>query len=278
MELHPILEKGVEPNHGLWYVVSAFGEHPTMRVGHSCSFVKSPTGDGKVYVIGGANPDGPFAETYELDLSTFSWDSCDSTGFKARYEHAVFTPESQPGKIYVFGGASESQNMNDVCVYDTGNKSWTSVQVSGNAPSPRTQHTSGVCVGDQFIVYTGGQQMADPVIDRQVHSFDSKTNTWSSLNIKGDSPKPRLGHVMVAIGNKVYVHGGMAGTTFYSDLHVLDLDKKSWTNVKQKKNYPVARTAHGAVAMGTNLYVFGGMSRDGALDDLYRLDTGESCD
>lgn len=109
--------------------------------------------------------------------------------------------------------------------------------------------------------------------DRQVHCFDVKTSSWSILPIKGDSPKPRHGHVMVAVGNRLFIHGGMAGSAFYDDFHLMDLDKMSWSNIRRKKATPSARAAHSGVAVGKDIYIFGGMSREGALDDLYKCDT-----
>ncbi|XP_041368725.1 rab9 effector protein with kelch motifs-like [Gigantopelta aegis] len=81
---------------------------------------------------------------------------------------------------------------------------------------------------------------------------------------------------MAAVGDKIFVHGGMAGSTFYDDLDVLDLSKNLWVNVKRKKTYPSARAGHGSLVCGTDLYIFGGMNRDGALDDTYKLDMESS--
>lgn len=275
MELHPFLERNMAPNPDLWYVLSAFGDFPSMRVGHSCSYIPGPDGHGgKVYVIGGANPSGTFAETYCLDLDTFTWDSYDSVRLKPRYEHAAFVPRSQPSKIYIFGGADQGGNNNDIQVFDTTSHTWSVLTAGGTAPSPRTYHTTA-CVGDRFIVYSGGQSGSDPVGDRQVHCFDASSQEWSTLNIHGESPKPRHGHLVAAVGNKIIVHGGMSGTTFYDDLHVLDIVKKSWTSIKQKKVFPCARAAHGGFVQGSDLYVFGGMNREGALHDMFKLDTSE---
>ena len=275
MELHPILDRETRPNPGMWYVMSILGDAPSVRVGHTASFIPDPNGgNGKVYIIGGANPSGPFSDIHVLDLETFSWDYLDAPGFSPRYEHAAFIPQSHPTKIYIFGGADQAGNHNDLQVFDTVSKTWSIVTTTGTPPSPRTFHTSSSSVGDKFIVYSGGNIGADPVSDRQVHCFDANTNCWTVLNIRGDSPKPRHGHAVVASGNKIFIHGGMSGTTFYSDLHMLDLEKNTWTNIKQKKVCPPPRAAHGALTCGSSVYVFGGMNRDGALDDLYRLDTG----
>lgn len=277
MEIHPIIEKDVCPSAGFWYVVSAVGECPTMRVGHTCTFIKSVNeGDnGKLYIIGGANPSGSFCDTFTLDLNTLSWDTLESSGFKARYEHAAFVPSCRPRSIYIFGGADQGGNMNDVQVLDTERNVWNTLTVGGTPPCPRTFHTSAV-VGDKFIVFSGGQSMADPVGDRQVHCFNAADDTWSVLNVKGDAPKSRHGHVMVSVENKVYVHGGMAGTNFFNDLHCLDLDKNLWSHVRGKRVYPSARAGHGGVASGSRFYIFGGMNRDGALHDTFIFDTGES--
>ena len=275
MELHPILEKDTYPNTKLWYVISAIGESPSVRVGHTCSYIPGPEGtDGKIYVIGGANPSGPFQETYVLDLSTFTWDTLDSTVFKARYEHSAFTPKSQPNKIYVFGGADQGGNHNDIQVLDTSTKTWSTVTTNGTPPSARTYHLT-VCVEDRFIVYSGGHQASDPVGDRQVHCFDTLTSTWSTLNVRGDPPKPRHGHTGSVVGHKIYFHGGMSGQAFYDDLHVLDLDTVTWKAIKQKKVHPSPRAAHASCTLGTDIYVFGGMNRDGALDDMWKFDTGK---
>ncbi|KAK3088282.1 hypothetical protein FSP39_017081 [Pinctada imbricata] len=274
MELHPILEKDTLPNTGLWYVMSTLGDCPSIRVGHTCTYIKGATSDnqGKLYVIGGANPSGAFCDTFVLDLATMMWDIVDFPGFRARYEHTAFCPKSQPDKIYVFGGADTTGNMNDIQVLDTNSNSWSSPTITGSPPSPRTFHGCAV-VGDKFIVYSGGNSGPDPVGDRQVHCLDITTLAWSILPIKGDSPKPRHGHIMVAVGNRLYIHGGMAGSAFYDDLHIMDLDKNSWSNVRKKKVYPSARAAHSGASLGTNIYIFGGMNREGALDDMYKFDT-----
>ncbi len=202
MELHPILDSETTANPELWYVLSTSGDSPTMRVGHTCTYAKGTSQEdaGKVYVIGGANPNGVFDDTFVLDLNSLQWDTVDAPGFRARYEHVAFSSENDPMKIYVFGGADPSGNMNDVQCLDTTGKTWSTVATSGQAPSPRTFHTTAV-VKDQLIVYSGGHAGADPVDDRQVHSFNISTAMWSVLTPRGDSPKPRHGHVMVAIDN-----------------------------------------------------------------------------
>lgn len=275
MELHPILEKNCKVSPRMWYVLSGIGDSPTMRVGHSCIYVTGKTGEnGAVFVIGGANPDGSFADVYTLSLETFSWDVIDAAGMKARYEHCSFVPQSNPLQVYIFGGADQSHNFNDVQVFDTSKSTWQSLEPRGNKPTPRTYHVSASS-SDLLYVYSGGQSGSDPVGDRQVHLLNTRSNEWTTLNTRGEPPKPRHGHVVLAVGRNIYVHGGMAGTTFYDDVHVLNLDRLEWTSVKKKRKcWPSGRAGHGGVAFDQAIFIFGGMNREGALDELYRFDTG----
>ena len=115
------------------------GDCPSLRVGHTAVYVrgKAPGDAGKVYVIGGANPSGPFGEAHVLDLNTRTWDTVDCPGLRPRYEHAAFVPACHPDRIYVFGGANQAGNMNDVQVLDTAAGSWSTLtpSASGAAPS-----------------------------------------------------------------------------------------------------------------------------------------------
>ena len=274
MQFNPILERTTAPRENLWYALSVSEKRPGIRVGHTCTHVESPDSNGKLYIIGGANPSQTFAHVFTFDLDMFTWDMVDCDGFNARYEHTAFIAASQPRMIYVFGGADQNGNKSDLQAFDTETKIWNTVAVSGVGPSARTFH-NGTSVGDKLIVYSGGQLGSEPVADRQTYTFDVTDLKWTVLNTRGDAPKPRHGHLMVSISNKVYLHGGMSGTSFFDDIHVLDLTQSAWRNLKQKSFRPPARAAHGGFVSGTNIYIFGGLTHSGALDDFYKFDTSK---
>ncbi len=46
----------------------------------------------------------------------------------------------------------------------------------------------------------------------------SEENQWSQPVVNGEYPKVRHGHVMIAVKNNIYLHGGMAGTEIFGDL------------------------------------------------------------
>lgn len=48
---------------------------------------------------------------------------------------------------------------------------------------------------------------------------------WTQPDTRGDPPSPRHGHVVVAVGTKLFIHGGLAGDIFYNDLFCIDTSK-----------------------------------------------------
>ena len=54
--------------------------------------------------------------------------------------------------------------------------------------------------------------------------FLSVSNSWSSVEVKGDIPAGRSAASLVAVGNKLYLFGGLSHMSGWTDsLHVFDL-------------------------------------------------------
>lgn len=275
MDLHPYLEPCSLPSPKMWYILATSGEHSAMRVGHACIHIPSSgQSNGYLFVTGGANPSGTFSDMFCLDVDTFTWQKYPASGFAGRYEHTVFRSQNDQTKFYVFGGADCNGNRNDIQEFDVTNKTWSTVETSGTAPPPRTFH-NGACIGDKLIVYSGGVRGAEPVSDKNTYVFEITERRWSVLKLHGDAPKPRHGHLMVTIDNRLFLHGGMSGSLFHDDLHILDLDKNSWSCAKVKSIKPSRRAAHGGFGSGTDVFVFGGMNSSGALSDMFTLNTSK---
>ncbi|XP_049751337.1 rab9 effector protein with kelch motifs isoform X2 [Elephas maximus indicus] len=218
MKLLPVLEPGDKPRKATWYTLTPPGDSPCARVGHSCSYLP-PVGDakrGKVFIVGGANPNRSFSDVHAMDLGTHQWDLATWEGLLPRYEHASFIPSCTPDSIWVFGGADQSGNRN--------------------------------CL-----------QVLNP-----------DTLTWSQPETLGKPPSPRHGHVMVAAGTKLFIHGGLAGDKFYDDLHCIDISDMRWQKLSPTGAAPTGCAAHSAVAVGKHVYIFGGMAPTGALDTMYQ--------
>lgn len=53
-------------------------------------------------------------------LDKFQWSCPEWKGIPGRYEHSAFIPDCSPKKVYVFGGAQQATNLNDIQALDLG--------------------------------------------------------------------------------------------------------------------------------------------------------------
>ncbi|TKS84407.1 Rab9 effector protein with kelch motifs [Collichthys lucidus] len=279
MEFLPVLDPLDKPKEGIWYSLIPRGSAPGVSVGHTCSFI--PSGDGgkgRILIIGGANPSGSFTQSHTINLDNHEWDIPEWEGLDSRYEHCSFVPESDPQSLWVFGGAQQSGNRNciqNLQLTDSGSR-WKNVTANGKPPSPRTYHSTSACLEDRLYVFSGGEAGAAPVSDPKLHVFDTASSTWSQPETQGRHPPARHGHVIVAVGFKIYIHGGMAGDKFHNDMYSLDTRSMKWEKVQTKGDIPPGVAAHSAVVLGKNVYIFGGMTADGASNSMYRFNTDKS--
>ncbi|XP_054854009.1 rab9 effector protein with kelch motifs isoform X2 [Eublepharis macularius] len=197
---------------------------------------------------------------------------CARVGHNCFYLPPVDSSSSK-GKVVIVGGANPNGSFSDVYFIDLESGTWESPEVTGTPPSPRTFHTSSAAIGDRLYVFGGGDKGADPVQDQQLYIFDSATLTWQQPEVHGSPPAPRHGHAVVAVGSKLFIHGGLAGDTFYSDLYCIDTSDMKWELLLATGSVPGGRAAHSAAVFQSYLYIFGGMDPTGALDSMYKYHT-----
>ncbi|NXT45629.1 RABEK protein, partial [Pluvianellus socialis] len=198
------------------------------------------------------------------------WAPAGWSGLRPRYEHATFLPAAAPPRLWVFGGAHPAGNRSCVQVLDPEIGTWESPEVSGVQPLPRTFHTSSAAIGDCLYVFGGGDKGAEPVKDQRLHVFDTATLTWAQPDTRGDPPSPRHGHVVVAVGTKLFIHGGLAGDVFYNDLFCIDIHELRWVKIPATGDIPGGRASHSSAVFKEHLYIFGGIGPDGTLDTTYK--------
>lgn len=245
----------------------------SQRLGHSCVRV-----DDALIFFGGANPHGVMNDVAVYQPLTLSWRdgvACAGKPPSARYDHAGVYLQSQ-NALCIFGGATETGNLNDVHFLDLSTFVWTQPAVSGEVPCARTMH-SAAHTDTQLIVFCGGGCGPTSVSDTAVYVLDARLRTWTAHLSRGDAPTARQAHTMNTIGRRVFVYGGMDGGVFFGDVFVWDLDTHVWTCPDVAGPIPPPRASHSAVSVGTLLYVYGGLGLDGgapaALVDLWELDT-----
>ncbi|KAM4889777.1 rab9 effector protein with kelch motifs [Sylvia borin] len=265
----PLLQPGRRPRPGQWYRLSPRGERPQGRVGLGCLLLP-----GRVLLLGGADPAGAFADAHFVELASLRWVPAGWRGLRPRYEHATFLPASGPPRLWVFGGAHPAGNRSCVQVLDPEIGTWESPAVRGVQPQPRTFHTSSAAIGARLFVFGGGDKGAEPVKDQRLHVFDTATLTWSQPETHGDPPSPRHGHAVVAVGTKLFIHGGLAGDIFHNDLFCIDTNDMRWVKIPATGDIPGGRASHSSAVFQDHLYIFGGIGPDGTLDTTYKYHTG----
>ena len=70
MKQLPVLEPGDKPRKQTWYTLTPVGDSLCAQVGHRCSYLP-PVGDaerGKVFIVGGADPNRSFSDVHTIDL------------------------------------------------------------------------------------------------------------------------------------------------------------------------------------------------------------------
>ncbi|XP_051749902.1 rab9 effector protein with kelch motifs isoform X2 [Ctenopharyngodon idella] len=245
MELLPILDPEEKARDRQWYVVVATGAAPGVSVGHTCTFLPSSDGGkGRIVVVGGANPNGSFSDSYMINLDSHKWEIPEWAGLQARYEHCSFVPESDPQSLWVFAGAEKSGNRNCVQVLRMSDGLWKTVQVKGSPPTVRTYHTNSACVGNRLYVFSGGDAGAAPVTDPQVHVFDSETMKWEKVKAKGEIPPGVAAHSSVSFGKNIFIFGGMTSEGASNSMYKFQCEKQRWTRLKFEGDLPPGRLDH----------------------------------
>ncbi|XP_063303285.1 host cell factor 2 isoform X1 [Pelobates fuscus] len=213
------------------------GSPPCPRLGHSLSLHGN-----KCYLFGGlanesedTNNNIPryLNDFYELEL-------CPGTGVvgwnlplmkgtlpSPRESHSAVVysrKDTRKPKLYIFGGMSGSR-LDDLWELDIETMTWTSSEVKGPVPLPRSLHTANV-IGNKMYVFGGWtphttQSDLSPQ-DSQwkcTNSFsylDLDTHEWTTLSPdyaedKKNWPRPRAGHCAVTIGKRLYIWSGRDG-------------------------------------------------------------------
>nr|XP_054766265.1 rab9 effector protein with kelch motifs-like [Lytechinus pictus] len=179
MELHPILERGEWLcKHNLWYVVSARGQHPSMRVGQCCCHIPSTQ---RWY--------------WEACCVTSEWKNHPPSSGKipsARHGHVMAVCN---GKIYLHGGMSGTSLFDDVYEYSIDTGVWKIVKSKGDIPSGRAAHGC-VSHGNKILIFGG---MTTGGASDETYMFDTRKSRWLKLKPDGPPPAPRLDHAMCLV-------------------------------------------------------------------------------
>ncbi|XP_057756898.1 nitrile-specifier protein 5 [Arachis stenosperma] len=148
---------------------------------------------------------------------------------------------------------------------------WFQLDQKGAGPGARSSHAVAI-VGQKLYAF-GGEFAPRVPVDNNVHVFDLKTLTWSVADASGDTPPPRVGVTMTAIGDTIYVFGGRdAEHNELNELYSFDTKINNWALISRGDHGPPHRSYHSITADDRNVYIFGGCGVSGRLNDLWAFD------
>ena len=153
------------------------------------------------------------------------------------------------GKIYLFGGATQTTVTDEVDIFDSATGTWSAGQA---LPTPRA--IAAVVVGASGLIYViGGQAVGNPT--NVVEAYVAKSDRWTT---KAGLPAARAAAVAVADkAGVIHVFGGYDATkSQYSNVYFYDEPNDQW---KSDVGMPDARgNFAGALAGDDNIYIVGG--------------------
>jgi N-acetylneuraminic acid mutarotase len=199
-----------------WTNLGPSGSVPEARDGHSLVYDSS---NKKVYLFGGWNGAREFNDTWVYDPAANTWTELRPAGAvpAARDSQAmVFEPKT--GKVFLFGGWSQTTDFGDTWIYDPAANTWTDADPAGEGPSSRalSQMACEASTGN-VILFGGGTSGNVATADMWV--YDPAANTWAQIAPAGALPAARSGHALAYDSGKgLFLFGGADRGVFFNDV------------------------------------------------------------
>ena len=204
------------------------------------------------------------------EVTSGRWSRVATTGDRPS-ERSAPLAANLPGQLYVFAGARDDFATGQVTFYndlhrlDVVRHRWTRLAPAGQLPPARAFAAGASDPGRQQIFMFGGSTFDIP--GTQFHPFDdlwaysAATNRWSRLTSVGAAPSARSGSTMWAVGDRLYLFGGIDATfTTLAELWSYDLRRSTWTLLTPAGMAPPGRhvAQAGTVARFGQLTLYGG--------------------
>ncbi|XP_071322896.1 rab9 effector protein with kelch motifs isoform X1 [Trachinotus anak] len=196
-----------------------------------------------------------------------------------RYGHAL----TVAGDVaFLFGGASSINQEENKSVYfcdfymltvSPDAVTWEEIPQSGEVPSAREGHTLCLVKGKLYLFGGVSSPNATECLPG-VYTFDIVSLTWDCLAMGGVALRT-LRHSSVAVGDNIYVYGGILGGSPVDDLLVFSTVSLTWTPVKTSGSLPPALYSQSFALVGDQgVFMFGGYGAGGDFcKDLHVLNT-----
>ncbi|OMJ65891.1 hypothetical protein SteCoe_37468 [Stentor coeruleus] len=175
---------------------------------------------------------------------------------------------SNGNEIYIFGGYLKSYT-NEIVVAKQGNLTNTleSIKTYSEYSYPNERVYSSFDAIDNRIILFGGYDKG--VFYNDMWSFQSKTNLWSSIEVKGTLPSRRRCHASGSQGDALVVWGGEGKTGIRNDMFIFNVLRNFWKQILPNNNGPRPITGACGVLNFPKFYIFGGKTYTGVSNEAW---------
>ncbi|XP_046870962.1 rab9 effector protein with kelch motifs [Hypomesus transpacificus] len=241
---------------GHWVDKEVRGEAPSPRHGHALALAGNIA-----FLFGGVS-----CRTLKEDETIYLNDFYMITGMfiDIPVGYCYFHESHKKQESFMFG--------TDVFVVSPTHVLWELMPQNGTVPSARQGHTLCVVKGKLYLFGGVSSSLAEECL-QGVYCFDIISLTWECLTTKGMSLRATH-NSSAAVGDGVYVFGGLLHGVPSDDLMLFNTVSLSWTPVKTTGNLPSARYNHTLAVVSEQVFMFGGCAEDGCYyKDVHVLNT-----
>jgi len=195
------------------------------------------------------------------------------------------------GAVYLHGGlrrrgCHDDPGANSTCFsgeffkFDLSLRKWQVLATTGASPGAFYGH--GLASAGKILFMFGGFDVSDAparTLSNQLLRFHTLSNVWSNVQAEG-APSARAGHGFVVLGDKLFVHGGMAmvngAHSAVDDLYQFLIDDNRWQQIQAAGEAPLPRYFHAIGGFDATLIVHGGLASETSVVDRKVVKYGKS--
>ncbi|SRR6266436_3227462 len=154
-----------------------------------------------------------------------------------RYSHALSTPATATGELFLFGNYAHGSSHNDLCMFSKRDFSTTLLQTGGETPGATLTSTlllvwGGVtkfsCDDSLYSIFSTSACWIFPChhpLQLIRASCISVSREWTRIVVNGPGPGGGYFHTVTLVGSSLFVFGGQNNETCFNDIWGFDLNR-----------------------------------------------------
>ena len=207
---------------------------------------------GRIYIPGGRQSDGRMTNILDIyDPRQDTWEQ----GSPIPVALSAYALATFEGRLYVFGGMTESEYLSTVFIYDPTRDDWEEAE-----PMPTKRAYAGAAVAGGKIYVIGGHDGQAALSVNEIFQpglMNTEENPWSD----GEPlPEGRYKLGVTSVADIIYVYGGLGTSSTPDNIFKSLSQNNNWTAIEILEKDPWS--SMGLVPLETKLYIIGGEIND----------------